>query len=909
MIEKAQSYQPVVYENNDEVTPGVVVFGGKLPTADRMADAYDKLSKEQEEAREQQLEEAADKILESVRKGEKPRKVSGSINYFKLRPVKTRKPATGSAFNVFTFGASKLLNAFGRAAAARQAYVKGGGDPSKLRKRDRFITKALGFEFGGDFLRRTKGRFSSNPTKFQDPSLSKEQRFQETLFGERDINKGRVGTKATNYISGVLQRTKDLITGDDFLKEDETENLAEEAAKSIDKTAKLISETQQDTEEQQEINRKFISLIKEQSSFNNEYLTYLEVTEDTIKVKEELFDEQQKEAERAQSAADANKGIRDSAGTLDIAETGEKAKKGGFNIPSKIFRSIAKRFIRWITKQRWYRKLRVAFLRSPVGRAVRRGMRMGRNVLDAIRNPRQTFNRGMSFLNRKVLQPVTGFLGSQWNKWIATPAQTVAEKSARLASTLKNKAGTALDSVLKKIPKNWTDLMELLRNPKVTRVLDVVGGPIAKFYREQLTNPRSISRVVMAGFSNAKVRAAIMREGGEALLKKAGAKLGIKVGGQAAPLIGQAINVGYGVIEAIVRGALGDWKGAALSLGGAIPVAGAAFGVVDILRDINEPAYTEHIESNLGSIFTGDSEPVIKFFNAVAGTDVSGDIAPSQVPVRAITSAAAKLSSGGINAQVGEAGNELIVNRPMKMSSGGISSLYSTEGQRAVNDIANDNSGGLNFLAPTVAAIDGMMKNPILKNVVGPGIVSETNRLKSEYRIPTFSGNLAPNIKPGLIQSAKSKANQELSQEKSTGFFTNMFTSVGQFIDDAGEKLQRAINDPLGTAGRLFGRLQSGVAGLFGMGGGDRHPFRDNNFKQVSQISTKSNNNVIRANNKNNFYTTSVNSDPTVLLVNSQTIIVMPDESAPSPPTTQVKNMTLSETLIKIQGRRLSGAI
>lgn len=904
MIEKAQSYQPVVYENNEEVTPGVVVFGGKLPTADRMAAAYDKLSKEQEEAREQQLEEAADKILESLQKGEKPRKVSGSINYFKLRAVKTRKAATGSAFNVFTFGGSKLLNAFGRAAAARRAYVEGGGDPSKLRKRDRFITKSLGFEFGGDFLRRTKGRFSSNPTKFQDPSLSKEQRFQETLFGARDINKGRVGTKATNYISGVLQRTKDLITGDDYLKDD-SEDLAREAAQSIDKTAKLISESQQDTEEQQEINRKFVSLIKEQSSFGNEYLTYLEVTEDTIKVKEELFDEQQKEAERAQSAADANKGIRDAAGTLDIAETGEKAKKGGFNIPSKIFRSIAKRFIRWVTKQRWYRKLRVAFLRSPVGRAVRRGLRTGRRVLNAITNPGQTFRRGVSLLNKNVLQPVRGFLGSQWNKWIATPAQTVAEKSLRLAETLKNKAGTALDSVLKKIPKNWTDLMELLRNPKVAKVLDTVGGPIAKFYREQLTNPRSISRVVMKGFSNRAVQNAISRQGGEALLKKAAAKLGIKVGGQAAPLIGQAINVGYGVIEAIVRGALGDWKGAALSLGGAIPIAGAAFGVVDILRDINEPAYTEHIESNLGSVLTGNTEPVIKYFNAVAGVDVSGDIVPSQVPVRAITSTAARrvpLSSGGINAQVGEAGNELIVNRPMKLSEGisGISSLYSAEGQRAVNDIANDNSGGLNFLAPTVAAVDAMMKNPILKSAVGPGIVSEANRLKAEYRIPTFSGNFAPNIKPGLIQSARAKAKDELSKEESAGFFTNMFTSVGQFVDDIGAKAQRAINDPFGTAGRIFQRI-------FGGGGGS-----DGSISSARQVSKVSNNKSINSRITSvpmNYNNISVSNDPTAFIINSQTIVVMPDETAPAPLVTGVKNMTLSESIKRIQGRRLSGAV
>ena len=123
MIEKAQSYQPVVYENNDEVTPGVVVFGGKLPTAAKMAAAYDQLEKEQKELYDRLLEEKSDEILESLRKGDKPSKVTSSINYFKLRSLKTRNAPTGSAFNVFTFGGSKLLNAFDRAAAARKAYV------------------------------------------------------------------------------------------------------------------------------------------------------------------------------------------------------------------------------------------------------------------------------------------------------------------------------------------------------------------------------------------------------------------------------------------------------------------------------------------------------------------------------------------------------------------------------------------------------------------------------------------------------------------------------------------------------------------------------------------------------------------------------------------------------------------
>lgn len=44
-----------------------------------------------------------------------------------------------------------------------------------------FFAKAMMSEFGGDKLRRTKGIFSKNPEKYEDPSLTKEQRFSALL--------------------------------------------------------------------------------------------------------------------------------------------------------------------------------------------------------------------------------------------------------------------------------------------------------------------------------------------------------------------------------------------------------------------------------------------------------------------------------------------------------------------------------------------------------------------------------------------------------------------------------------------------------------------------------------------------------------------------------------------------------
>ena len=43
---------------------------------------------------------------------------------------------------------------------------------------------------------------------------------------------------------------------------------------------------------------------------------------------------------------------------------------------------------------------------------------------------------------------------------------------------------------------------------------------------------------------------------------------------------------------------MGDWKGMALSFGGAVPFAGIGFTAIDILRDIDRDTYEAHIEPN-----------------------------------------------------------------------------------------------------------------------------------------------------------------------------------------------------------------------------------------------------------------------------------------------------------------------
>ena len=161
---------------------GKKVFVGETPksTAQKMTEAFDK--------------NLLDPLLDSIKNPPAPappkqRKRKQAV--FKTTKTKKLKapsfdydsdlkdPMRATNFNAYL--GDKIGNAFKRAAVARREFTEQGGNVKGLRKRDRFITKALGFEFGGDKLARTRGSFSRNPKPFQDPALSKGQRFRAGL--------------------------------------------------------------------------------------------------------------------------------------------------------------------------------------------------------------------------------------------------------------------------------------------------------------------------------------------------------------------------------------------------------------------------------------------------------------------------------------------------------------------------------------------------------------------------------------------------------------------------------------------------------------------------------------------------------------------------------------------------------
>jgi len=99
----------------------------------------------------------------------------------KVDDPKYRSTDASKAKTFNDFVGIKLKSAFTNAARARKEFIDMGGSPEDLKNRsflkDRFITKALGFEFGGDKLARTKGMFQVNPDAQNDPGLSRGERF------------------------------------------------------------------------------------------------------------------------------------------------------------------------------------------------------------------------------------------------------------------------------------------------------------------------------------------------------------------------------------------------------------------------------------------------------------------------------------------------------------------------------------------------------------------------------------------------------------------------------------------------------------------------------------------------------------------------------------------------------------
>ena len=139
--------------------------------------------------------------------------------------------------------------------------------------------------------------------------------------------------------------------------------------------------------------------------------------------------------------------------------------------------------------------------------------------------------------------------------------------------------------------------------------------------------------------SDPKVQAMLLEKLGPEGLEKITKKASAGALKSAIPLAGSV----YGLVESLVRlsPAFGgsDWKGAALSMGSGLPVAGWGFTAIDIMRDIDRDAYERHIEGK----YPPTDQDLAKFFSEALG------IGPSQYEMGNVN---IKAPTGGMGASI-----------------------------------------------------------------------------------------------------------------------------------------------------------------------------------------------------------------------------------------------------------------
>lgn len=122
-------------------------------------------------------------LIDVIRKDDDAEDIvkSTKIKAKKKKYIVVNAESTGQGESLADYLGSKIGSSFKMAAQARRA--------DKGLKKDRFfyLKKALGFQFGGDLVNRTKGTFSQDPKETQDPALSRSQRFAATVAPYMDM--------------------------------------------------------------------------------------------------------------------------------------------------------------------------------------------------------------------------------------------------------------------------------------------------------------------------------------------------------------------------------------------------------------------------------------------------------------------------------------------------------------------------------------------------------------------------------------------------------------------------------------------------------------------------------------------------------------------------------------------------
>lgn len=328
------------------------------------------------------------------------------------------------------------------------------------------------------------------------------------------------------------------------------------------------------------------------------------------------------------------------------------------------------------------------------------------------------------------------------NKVINLPSRIASKISSKILTSVTNRFApkVATTATNRAVAKGW----EHIALPGVSRTLNkTVDAPAAK--------------ALSTGADNILIKILQSRKVQELLIKKLGKegaeKLTVKLAGKLIPGVATA----YGLGEGLARMAMGDIKGGFLSFGSAIPIAGWGFAAVDILRDIDTEAYTRHIESNLGSITTGQGNEHIAAFFADALGVKEGDY-----------------EQGGLT-------------KP------GTAMLHGTEAVVPKNNIMPvDPIGGV-LLAATSNYIQ--QAGPVA-NSIAPTINQAISPLAKIYGVPNVSVSAPIGGNISQLSSAMKDVKTKLSDDELTGVEKELLETKN--ADMFSEKLYKMI-DPSGN--------------------------------------------------------------------------------------------------------------
>ena len=218
-------------------------------------------------------ENLLDPLVDSiVNEPDKPLPSESQVKAKKIKYQVIEVSPTGKGEDLASFFGAKIGESFSMAAKARRA-DKGLAKPPMF-----YMGKALGNQFGGDLVNRTKGYVSANPDDTQDPALSRSQRFTASVqpfMGEQGPLPAPVQGPERTGIRGAFDKVAEQFDQLIALRKQKAEQ--SKVANQIQQIE--VKEATEEITENNELKKKSTEIQKDFIAFNREQQGDAEILE------------------------------------------------------------------------------------------------------------------------------------------------------------------------------------------------------------------------------------------------------------------------------------------------------------------------------------------------------------------------------------------------------------------------------------------------------------------------------------------------------------------------------------------------------------------------------------------------------------------------------------------------------